>query len=153
VRVESRPGRVDVRGVQVQEHAFVRAVLRFAALSWGPGPQSPECRRLAAVLGDPDVERGVSQRRWLRLAVRIAATVKRSDVQGPATVVDIGAGGLRLADHGGLAKRGTRTVVSLRPRHGTRVDVPCEVVHQNADGTVGLRFCGAPLVMFERRAA
>ena len=148
-----RRGRDDARDVQVQEHAFVRAVLRYAALVHGSGSESPECRRLASVLGDPQVQCGASQRRWLRLAVRMAATVKRSDVQGPATVVDIGAGGLRLADHGGLARRGTRTVVSLRPRHGTRVDVPCEVVHQNGDGTVGLRFCGAPLVMFERRAA
>ena len=139
--------------MQTQDHAFVQAVLRYTALRHASGAQSPECRRLAAVLGDPDVQAGMSQRRWLRLAVRIAATVKRADVQGPATVIDIGAGGLRLADHGGLAKRGTRTVVSLRPRHGTRVDVPCEVVHQRTDGTVGMRFCGPPLVMFERRVA
>jgi hypothetical protein len=139
--------------MQVQDHAFVQAVLRFAALRHSKGSESAECRRLAAVLGDADAPHGMGQRRWLRLAVRIAATVKRSDVQGPATVIDLGAGGLRLADHGGLAKRGTRTVVSLRPRHGTRVDVPCEVVHQHADGTVGMRFCGAPLVMFERRVA
>lgn len=147
------------RDVQPNEHAFVRVVLRYAALCHAPGPTSlgptsPECRRLAAVLGDDSAPKGASRRRWLRLAVRIAATVRRTDVQGPAVVVDIGAGGLRLADPNGLARvRGERTVVSLRPRHGTRIDVPCEVVHRGADGTVGLRFCGAPLVLHERRAA
>lgn len=134
------------------EHAFVRAVLRYAALAHGPASGSDECERLATVL--EDLESGASQRRWLRLGVRIDAEVKQGGVQSPATVLDIGAGGLRLADHGGLVRaRGGRTVVSLRPRHGTRVDVPCEIVHRRDDGTVGVRFCGAPLVLNERRAA
>ncbi len=134
------------------EHAFVRAVLRYAALAHGPASGSAECERLATVL--EDLESGASQRRWLRLGVRIDAEVKQGGVQSPATVLDIGAGGLRLADHGGLVRaRGGRTVVSLRPRHGTRVDVPCEIVHRRDDGTVGVRFCGAPLVLNERRAA
>lgn len=134
------------------EHAFVRAVLRYAALAHGPAATTPECERLATVL--EDLESGASQRRWLRLGVRIAAEVKQGGVQSPATVLDIGAGGLRLADHGGLVRhRGVRTVVSLRPRPGTRIDVPCEIVHRRGDGTVGVRFCGAPLVLNERRAA
>ena len=147
-----RRDRADVRAVQSHEHAFVRAVLRYAALAHGPAASSSECERLATVL--EDMEAGASQRRWLRLGVSIAAEVKQGGVQSPATVLDIGAGGMRLADHGGLARsRGARTVVSLRPRHGTRVDLPCEIVHRRDDGTVGVRFCGAPLVMHERRAA
>jgi hypothetical protein len=135
------------------QNAFVRAVLHYAQLVHTKGDASPECRKLDAVLRDPARERGASQRAWLRLAVRMAATVKKGGVQSPAVVLDIGAGGLRLRDPGGLAgMRGTRTVVSLRPREGTRIDVPCEVVHQGGD-TVGMRFCGPPLVMFERRAA
>jgi len=134
------------------EQAFVRLVLRHAVLQHGPAHGSPERRRLAMVLHDP--QGSPSRRVWRRLAVDLEATVRRSDVQAPATVIDIGGGGLRLLDPNGLARiRGSRRVVSLRTDAGSRIDVPCEVVHSSADGTVGMRFCGAPLVMYERRAA
>lgn len=134
------------------EHAFVAAVVRYAALCHGGAPaHRDEKARLATLLStsDADGRRGFERRRHRRLVTSIAAVTKLADRQAPARVVDISGGGLRLRNDGRMPLRpGDRAVVSLVPDASPmRIDIPCEVVAQTDADHVGLRFCGAPLVM------
>ncbi len=134
------------------EHAFVAAVVRYAAVCHGAAPAHREEKaRLATLLStsEADGRHGFERRRHRRLVTSIAAVTRASDRQAPGRVVDISGGGLRLRNDGRMPLRpGDRAVVSLVPEASPiRIDIPCEVVAQTDADHLGLRFCGAPLVI------
>lgn len=146
-------------GVMPIEQAFVSAVLRYVTLVHGAPAASPdEVAQLETMLAIPGAptngEDGGAweRRRYHRVAVDMPASARDSDVQVPARVVDIGAGGLQLRNDGRLPMRaGDRVVVSLVPDEWpVRIDLPVEVVRTGNDDLVGVRFCGRPLVLHRR---
>ncbi len=142
------------------EHAFVSAVLRYVSLFYGgpagAGAAAAEIAQLEGVLETPDADAihagAAERRRYRRLAVDMPASARDADLQAPARVVDIGAGGLKLRNEGRLRMQtGDRLVVSLLPDDApVRIDLPVEVMRAGADGMVGVRFCGRPLVLHRR---
>lgn len=139
------------------EHAFISAVLRYVTLVHGETPPAKDdLATLEAVLSTPrndGMDGGAwERRRHRRLAVEVPAAARDADVQAPATVVDIGAGGLQLRNDGRLRMRtGDRVVVSLLPSDwAVRIDLPVEVVRSGDDDMIGVRFCGRPLVLHRR---
>lgn len=141
------------------EHAFVSAVLRYVTLVHAQGvPATAELEGLEAVLTMPGAPSDGSdggaweRRRYRRLEVDMPAAARDAEVQAPARVVDIGAGGLRLRNDGRLRMRtGDRLVVSLFPdQWPVRIDLPVEVVRIAEREDVGVRFCGRPLVLHRR---
>ena len=141
------------------EHTFVTAVLRYVTLVHGDldGSQD-ELTRLEAMLantpeaGDEPSPSAPERRRHRRLSLDMPAAARDADVQAPARVVDIGAGGMQLRNDGRLRMRtGDRVVVSLLPEDWpVRIDLPVEVVRKGEDDLVGVRFCGRPLVLHRR---
>lgn len=135
------------------EQAFLSAVLRYVSLVHAPrGTDGDELAGLRVLLEQPDAAPD-DRRRHRRMAVDLAATARGADVQVPARVLDIGAGGLRLRNDGRLPLRtGDRVVVSLSPeRSSLRIDLPVEVVRRTGADEVGVRFCGAPLSLYRSR--
>lgn len=139
------------------EHAFVSAVLRYVTLAHGaPSAAAGELAQLEAILTTPVVvassASGADRRVHRRMALDMPAATRDADVQVPARVVDIGAGGIQIRNEGRLRMRtGDRIVVSLMPEDWpVRIDLPVEVVRKGDDDRVGLRFCGRPLVLHRR---
>ncbi len=130
------------------QRAFLSTVLRYVALVHGESDPHGELASLRALLESPQARRD-DRRRWRRLALALPATTRNSDLQAPAEVVDVGAGGLRMKNLGHLRLRpGDRVVVSLLPpQSAVRIDVPCEVVRAAAGSELGVRFCGRPLTL------
>lgn len=129
------------------EQAFLSAVLRYVSLVHAPhGAGGDELTGLRVLLEQGDAAPD-ERRRHRRMFVDLAATTRDADMQAPARVLDIGAGGLRLRNDGRLPLRqGDRVVVSLTPeRSSLRIDLPVEVVRSTGVDEVGVRFCGPPL--------
>lgn len=137
------------------ERDFLAAVLRHVALSHVPERSNDELARLDAVLASDRREQCDDRRKHRRVALDLPATTRGGDSQVPARVLDMSAGGLRLRNDGRLpVALGDRVVVSLLPEHALcRIDVPCEVVAKIGSEQLGMRFCGAPLVLRGRPAA
>ncbi|MBX7084065.1 MAG: PilZ domain-containing protein [Nannocystaceae bacterium] len=130
------------------QRAFLSTVLRYVALVHGRGDRDGELASLRALLESPQGQRD-DRRRWRRLALALPATTRNTDLQAPAQIVDVGAGGMRLDNLGHLRLRpGDRVVVSLLPPpSAVRIDVPCEVVRAGPGSELGVRFCGRPLTL------
>jgi hypothetical protein len=154
-RVNSAVAVADGMGMPI-EHAFVSAVLRYVTLAHGaPSAAAGELAQLEAILSTPGASAtasGADRRRHRRMSVDLPAATRDADVQVPARVVDIGAGGLMLRNEGRLRMRpGDRVVVSLLPEDWpVRIDLPVEVIRKGDDDRVGVRFCGQPLVLHRR---
>jgi hypothetical protein len=127
---------------------FLDAVLRHVELRHASVRATDELGELEAWLASDRSEQCDDRRRHRRVAVDLPAAANDGDVQSPARVTDLGAGGLRLRNDGRLPlATGDRVVVSLLPEHAPcRIDLPCEVVTQQGD-QLGMRFCGPPLVL------
>lgn len=145
----------DEAAVGPNERDFLAAVLRHVALAHAPERDSDELTRLDTMLASDRSEQCDDRRKHRRVAVDLPAAARSGDTQVPARVLDLGAGGLRLRNDGRLPLAlGDRMVVSLLPEHAPcRIDVPCEVVAKIGREELGLRFCGAPLVLRGRPAA
>ena len=137
------------------ERDFLAAVLRHVELSHVAERNSDELTQLDVVLASDRHELCDDRRKHRRIALDLPATTRGGDTQVPARVLDMSAGGLRLRNDGRLpVALGDRVVVSLLPEHALcRIDLPCEVVAKIGSEQLGVRFCGAPLVLRGRPAA
>lgn len=94
------------------------------------------------------------RREYRRQAVRLDATIKSDGVSVPCTVTDVGAGGSRVHNHGGLpVEIGDRVTLTLKPLTANlRIDVPASVRSFDPNREfIGLQFRGAPIICHQRR--
>lgn len=142
-----------------QEREFLVLVLRYLDLQRVADLTSEQASELQALEGKlrtdaPANGPAYEERRvHRRMATQIPGGARKDGVCGPCTILDIGAGGLRISNRGGIeVQRGDRVTISLRPEdNGLRIDIPARVCHVVPDSDrVGLAFCGAPVVSHVR---
>lgn len=151
---------VDAHGVTPSERACLTAVVRYRSLLntriSGGNPELCHLRRfLSADAPDAWHMRG-DKRRWRRFDTRIRATTRMRGVTTECTVLDVGAGGLRLKNDAGLrVNAGDKLVVCIEGGAASvRIDLPVQVRHVEEDGVAfGVEFFGAPLVLHQRVAS
>jgi hypothetical protein len=96
------------------------------------------------------------KRRWRRFDTRIRASARLRGVTSDCTVLDLGAGGLRVQNDARLrVHAGDKMVVCIEGGAAAlRIDLPVQVKHVEDDGAAfGVEFLGAPLVLHQRVAA
>lgn len=142
-----------------QEREFLASVLRYLELRGAANPGLDEVAerdalevrlRTAAPANGPAYE---ERRVFRRIPTEIPSGARKDGVCGPCTVLDLSAGGVQIANKGGLELRlGDRMILSLRPGDGgLRIDIPSRVCHLVPDtDRVGLSFCGVPVVSHVR---
>ena len=139
---------------KTQAHYLI-AVLRFQTLRHHL-PTTKEGRARLAKLGralglKPSRIRddGRDRRVFWRSAVRWPVTVFARGQKAAAQLIDVGPGGVRVvgADWllGGAPSDLEATVRVVLPNSDIALDLPVEVRHRDpTEGSLGLRFCGAP---------
>jgi hypothetical protein len=96
------------------------------------------------------------KRRWRRFDTRIRAKARLQGVTSECTVLDVGAGGLRIKNDARLRVRaGDKLVVCIEGSGSSvRIDLPVEIRHVEENGVAfGAEFLGTPLVLHQRVAA
>ena len=142
------------------ERACLTAVVRFQTLvAAQTAASNPELVHLRTFLSSdaPDAWRDADERRrWRRFNTKIEASTRIAGITSTCTVLDLGAGGLRVRNDSRLhVQAGDSIVVSVEGGAASlRIDLPAKIRHIEADnGAFGVEFVGAPLMMHQRNAA
>lgn len=142
------------------ERACLTAVVRFQTLVNAQTPDSnPELAHLRTFLSSnaPDAWHDRDdRRRWRRFDTKIEASTRIGGITSNCTVLDLGAGGLRVRNDSRLSLvAGDKIVVSVEGGGAAlRIDLPAKIRHIESDGgAFGVEFVGAPLMMHQRNAA
>ncbi len=140
--------------------AFLLSVIRYQSLRHARGStENREYGVLENMLRETPTEAirpQYEQRSFRRMPLHTDGLVRTGAVDAPCTILDVSGTGARIRDETGLSREdlddGRTLTLRLAPGGSTlRIDLPVEVVRRDATtGTHGLRFVGAPLIMYQR---
>jgi hypothetical protein len=143
--------------VTPSERACLTAVVRFRALLHARvSPRDSELDHLRRFLAAdaPDAFHAADdKRRWRRFDTKIRASARLHGMTSDCTVLDVGAGGLRVKNDSRLTVRaGDKLVVCIEGGAAAlRIDLPVQIKHVEDGGVAfGVEFLGAPLVLHQR---
>jgi hypothetical protein len=146
--------------VTPSERACLTAVVRYQTLvNARTTAANPELAHLRTFLSSsaPDAwQEADDRRRWRRFDTKIEASTRIGGITSRCTLLDVGAGGLRVRNDARLSlQTGDNLVVSVDAGAASlRIDLPAKIRHVEADGgAFGIEFVGAPLMMHQRNAA